>query len=258
MKKIWFSLLVVVLCVAGLWGCGKSVPPLNLSSYTKIAIAPLATEKKATEFSTALPYDIGTQLNLKFKKDNRIEWIYDSSEENQPVKDKLNELQLSEKQIYVDTALAAKVGSAVGADLIIVGHVSNPRFEEEFDDRNYYDMSHQAGISGTTKFTLLLQSATITVKLKAVDVNTGNVAWSAENLKGYIRYIKHFQSQIPDAAKKAVEEEIVRADLRRHLTKRTLYVIYPDGFEETKVPEILRQPSDYGINLKTSGGKVTF
>ncbi len=255
MKKIWFSLLVVVLCVAGLWGCGKSVPPLNLSSYTKIAIAPFATEEKAAEFSKSLPYDTGTQLNLKFKKDNRIEWIFDSSEERQPVKDKLNELQLSEKQIDVDPALAAKVGSAVGADLIIVGDVSNPRLKEEFDDTNYYDMSQQAGISGTTKYTLLRQSATITINLKAVDA-TGNVAWSAENLKGYIKYIIPFQATIPKGAKKAVEEEIVRADLRKHLAKRILHVIYPDGFEEMKVPEILRKPSDKGLNLMRSGGKV--
>ena len=171
----------------------------------------------------------------------------------------MSKSQISPKQMYVDAKVAAEIGKALGVDLIIVGYVSNPRMKEEFDSTPYYDMSQQAGISGTTKYTLLKQEATIGVSMKAVDVKTSSVVWNVDNLKGYIKYIKAFQSGTPRGAMKAVPEDVVRADIRKHLMARVTHVIAPDIFAERKIPEYLRKPSDQGLELVRSGGKpLTF
>jgi hypothetical protein len=183
MKKNLVSSLLTIFSAISLFGClvGSSVPPLDLSTSTKVAIAPFAAEEESANMSNALPYDIGTQLDLKCKKEGKeIEWIYYQSEALQPVGEKLNELQLSAEEIYLDPARAAKVGEALGVDLIIVGHVSNPRIEKKDDYTPYYDMAQQSGISGTTKYTLLIQSSTIDTSMKAVDVKTSNVAWNVD------------------------------------------------------------------------------
>ncbi|HIE26570.1 TPA: hypothetical protein EYP66_04725 [Candidatus Poribacteria bacterium] len=252
MKKVWVSSFLTMLSVIVLFGCvgGSSVPPINLSDYTKIAIAPFATEEESADMADALPYDMGTQLNLKFKKEGKVEWIYYQSEAIRPIREKIDELQLSPEKIYQDPALAKKVGEALGVDLILVGHISNPRIEKKDDYTPYYDMSQQAGISGTTKYTLLIQSATIDAGLKAVDVKTGDVVWNVEGLKGYIKYIKAFQSGVP--SRDEVSEEVIRADMRGHIVGRVLHVLYPEAFSDKDVPEILMKPS---LNL-IRGGKT--
>jgi hypothetical protein len=235
-----------------LFGCfrGSDIPPLDLSDYTKVAIAPFAAEEESANLSDALPYDIGTQLDLKFKKEGNVEWIYYQSEAIKPVDEKLSELQLSPEEIYLDPARATKVGEALGVDLIIVGHISDPRMEKKDDYTPYYDMSQQAGISGTTKYTLLIQSSTIDAGMKAIDVKTGNVVWNAEGLKGYIKYIKAFQSGVP--SRDEVSEEVIKADMRNHIVGRLLHVLFPSEFPDREIPEIMLKPE---LNLIRSGGK---
>jgi len=233
-----------------LFGCGSEVPPLNLSNYTKVAIAPFAAEEESANLSDALPYDIGTQLALKFKKEGKVEWIHYQSKAIRPVGEKMTELQLSSEEIYQDSARAQKVGEALGVDMIIVGHISNPRLEEKDDYTPYYDMSQQSGISGTTKYTLLIQAATIDASLKAIDVQTGTVAWNVEGMKGYVKYIKAFQSGVPSRDK--VEEKVIKADIRKHIVGRILHTLYPDGFPDKEIPEILLKPD---LNL-VRGGKT--
>ncbi|MFQ6041688.1 MAG: CsgG/HfaB family protein [Candidatus Poribacteria bacterium] len=252
MKKLWVSSFLTIISATILFGClgGSSMPPINLSDYTKIAIAPFATGKESADMADALPYDMGTQLKLKFKKEGKIEWIYYQSKAIQPVREKMTELQFSPEEIYQDPARAKKVGEALGVDLILVGSVSDLRMEKKDDYTPYYDMSQQAGISGTTKYTLLIQSATIDSNLKAVDVKTGNVVWNVEGLKGYIKYIKAFQSQVP--VRDAVPDEVIKADMRKHIVWRNLHALYPEGFADREVPEIMMKPS---LNL-IRGGKT--
>jgi len=253
MKKIWVSSFLTIFSAIVLFGClgGSSVPPLNFSEYTKIAIAPFATKEESAKMADALPYDIGTQLNLKFKKEGKIDWIYYQSEAIQPVREKLTELQLSPEEIYQDPARAKKVGESLGTDLIIVGNVSNPRIEKKDDHTPYYDMSQQAGISGTTRYTLLIQSSTIDISLKAIDVKTGSMVWNVEGMKGYIKYIKAFQSGVP--SRDEVSEEVIKADIRKHLARRILHALYPEGFSDKDVPEILLKPS---LDLRRGGKQV--
>ena len=252
MKKFWVGSFLAMLSAIVLFGCigGSSVPPLDLSEYTKIAIAPFATEKESANMADALPYDMGIQLDLQFKKEGKMEWIYDQSEAVRPVREKLVELQLSSEEIYRDPARAAKVGEALGVDLIFVGHLSNPRMKKKDDYTPYYDMSQQAGISGTTKYTLLIQSATIDAGLKAIDVKTSGVVWNVEGLKGYVKYIKAFQSDVP--SRDEVPENVIKADIRGHIVGRILHALYPEGFSDREVPEKMLEPE---LNLIRTGGK---
>jgi hypothetical protein len=253
MRKFLVSSFLTMFSAIVLFGClgGSSVPPLNFSEYTKIAIAPFATEEESVNMADALPYDVGTQLNLKFKKEGNLDWIYFQSEAIQPVREKLTELQLSPAEIYQDPARAKKVGESLGVDLIIVGNVSNPRIEIKDDHTPYYDMSQQAGISGTTRYTLLIQSSTIDISLKAIDVKTGSVVWNVEGMKGYIKYIKAFQSGVP--SRDEVSEEVIKADIRKHIAGRILHALYPEGFSDKDVPEILLKPD---LNLMRGGKQV--
>lgn len=252
MKNFLVSSFLIMLSAIVLFGClvGSSVPPLNLFGYTKIAIAPFSTEKESAPMSDMLPYDMGVQLDLKFKKEGKIKWIYYQSEALQPVRDKLTELKLSPEEIYRDPARAAKVGEALGVDLILVGYVSNPRIEKKEDNTSYYDMSQSGQSTAATKFTLLRQYATIDTSLKAIDVKTGGMVWNVEDMKGYIKYIKSFRSGVPSMDE--VLENVIKADMRKHIAARLLHALYPEGFPDKEVPEFLMKPSE---KLMQSGGK---
>ena len=246
-----FMAMLPLLILGCIPGGGGEKSPMNNYTNVKISIAPFEFEKEAAEMER-LTSDVGTRLSLGVKEN---EWIFDKSGDLQPVADQLAKHKLSPKEIYEEPALAAKIGKALGVDLIVVGRVSNPRITHEFDDTKYYDMSQQAGISGTTIFTLLKQQATIDVDLKVVDVKSEAAVWQKDMLKGYIKYIRSFQAQVPDAIKKPKEEKIVKANMRQHLSLRIIHTLYPDKFPEVKVPEILEKPSE---NLLSSGGKISF
>jgi len=229
----------------------KIKSPLEDYTKAKIAIAPFDFEKKAADMGR-LTIDVGTMLSLRLKEN---EWIFDKSKALQPVADQLAKHKLSPKEIYEAPALAAKIGEALGVDVIIVGRISNMRIKHKMDDTKYYDMSQQAGISGTTKYTLLKQWATIDVHLKIVEVKNEKVVWTKDKLKGYIKYIQSFQAQTPRSLIKVKEDNIVKADMVRHLTMRVAHALYPDKFEDKEVPEIVEKPKQ---NLVYTGGKPIF
>jgi len=138
--------------------------------------------------------------------------------------------------------------------VIVVGRVSNPRIDHEFDDTQYFDMSLKGGLEGSlsTRFTLLKQWGTIDVNLKAVDVKSGTVVWKKDKLKGYVKYVKSFRAQIPKDLKKAKDDKIIKADIRRHIAMRIIHTLYPDKFKDKEVPEILEKPKE---KLIRAGGK---
>jgi hypothetical protein len=253
MKRVFASFLLVMFPLL-LFGClaDKESGLSTMKSYTnsKIAIAPFECEKEAEDLER-LTIDVGTMLSLLLKEN---EWIFDKSEDLQPIGCQLSEHQLSPGEIYDSPALAAKIGKALGVDVIIVGCVSNPRIKCEDDCTQYYDKSLKGGFEGSlsTRYTLLKQSATIDVDLKAVDVQNQTVVWTRDNLKGYIKYIKSFQAQTPRGLKHPNEDKIVKADLLRHLTLRITHALYPDHFEDRAVPEIIEKPEQ---NLIGAGGK---
>lgn len=251
MKK-WLmlsALAMTLLSIGFISGCSKNVQPMSLDAYQRIAIAPFATEKEAADMERRFPLDLATRLSL-VKKDK--EWIYDQSETLSPIGDQLNTQGLGPNDIFLDPALAAKVGQAVNADLIIVGHISNPKIEEKMDNAPVYDMSNQAGISGTTRFVLVYQWATINMHVKAIDTKTGNVVWDNGGFTGYTKYIREFQTQDPAKETSRISKEQMLADLRKHMLSQIGHQLAPEQIAERPVPDILIKPDR---PLVRAGGK---
>jgi hypothetical protein len=251
--KRWTTLSVLIamlLAAVAISGCtGGPAEPLNISNYQRIAVAPFSTEKEAAEMAMRFPYDLATRLSL-VKKEK--EWIFDQSDELSPVGTALKAQGLSPKDIFLDPALAAKVGQAVNADLIVVGHIYNPKIEEEKDNEPVFDMSNQAGISGTTRFVLVYQWATLRMHVKAIDAKTGNMVWDNGGFTGYTKYIREFQTQDPAKDYSRISEEQMRADIRKHMLNQIGHQIAPDVIAERPIPDILMKPDR---PLIKSGGK---
>jgi len=241
--------VTMLLSVVFISGCTKEVKPLSLDDYQKIAIAPFSTEKESAEMERRFPQDLGTQLSL-VKKDK--EWIYDQSETLSPISDQLKAQSLTPKDIFLDPALAAKVGRGVNADVIIVGHINNPKTKDWMDNSPVFDMSNQSGISGTTRFILVYQQATLKIYAQAIDTKSGNVIWDNGGFIGFTKYIREFQTQDPSKDTSRIAPDQMHADVRRHMLRQIGHQIAPDQIAGRPIPEILIKPSR---NLIRSGGK---
>ncbi len=251
MKK-WMKLSVcatLLLSVALISGCGGEVLPLDLSNYQRIAIAPFSTEKESAEMERRFPLDLSTQLAL-VEKDK--EWIYDQSDTLNPIGGQLTAQNLTPEDIFLDPALAAKVGQAANADIIVVGHIENPKTDEKYDSNPLYDMSAQAGISGTTKFVIVYQWATLNMQVKAIDTKSGSVIWDNGGFTGYTKYIREFNTQDPARHNSRIELDQLKADIRRHMLNQIGHQLVPDKINKRPVPEILTKPER---KLVRSGGQ---
>ena len=250
--KRWTKLsvcLTLLASVALISGCGGPVEPLDISNFQRIAIAPFSTEEDSTEMERRFPLDLSTQLSL-VKKDK--EWVYDQSDTLSPIASELTTQNLTPEDIFLDPALAAKVGKATNADIIIVGHIKNPKLEEKYDSNPLYDMSAQAGISGTTKFVLVYQWATLNMHVKAIDTKSGSIIWDNGGFTGYTRYIREFNTQDPARHTSRIAPEQLKADIRKHMLSQIGHQLAPDKINARPVPEILMRPER---KLVRSGGQ---
>ena len=250
--KRWMKLSVcatLLVSVALISGCTRTVEPLDISDFQRIAIAPFSTEEDSAEMERRFPLDLSTQLSL-VKKDK--EWIYDQSDTLNPIGTALAAQNLTPEDIFLDPALAAKVGQAANADIIIVGHIKNPKLEEKYDSNPLYDMSAQAGISGTTKFVLVYQWATLKMQVKAVDTKSGSVIWDNGEFTGYTKYIREFNTQDPARHTSRVEPDQLKADIRKHMLNQIGHQLAPDKINARPIPEILTRPTR---KLVRSGGQ---
>ena len=235
--------------VALISGCGGPVEPLDISNFQRIAIAPFSTEEDSAEMERRFPLDLSTQLSL-VKKDK--EWIYDQSDTLSPIGSELTTQNLTPEDIFLDPALAAKVGKAANADIIIVGHIRDPKLEEKYDSNPLYDMSAQAGISGTTKFVLVYQWATLKMQVKAIDTKSGSIIWDNGGFTGYTRYIREFNTQDPARHTSRIAPDQLKADIRKHMLSQIGHQLAPDKINARPVPEILMKPER---KLVRSGGQ---
>ena len=251
MKK-WMKLSIcaaLLVSVALISGCGGSVEPLDISDFQRIAVAPFSTEEESAGMERRFPLDLSTQLSL-VEKDK--EWIYDQSDTLNPVGSQLAAQNLTPQDIFLDPALAAKVGKAAQADIIIVGHIKEPRLNEKYDSNPLYDMSAQAGISGTTKFVLVYQSATLKMQVKAIDTESGSVIWDNGEFTGYTKYIREFNTQDPARHTSRIEPDQLKADIRKHMLNQIGHQLAPDKITARPIPEILMKPER---KLMRSGGQ---
>ena len=251
MKK-WMKLSVcatLLVSVVLISGCTSQVEPLDLSDFQRIAIAPFSTEKESAGMERRFPLDLSTQLSL-VEKDK--EWIYDQSDTLNPVGSELAAQNLTPQDIFLDPALAAKVGKAAQADIIIVGHIKEPKLNEKYDSNPLYDMSAQAGISGTTKFVLVYQSATLKIQVKAIETKSGSVIWDNGEFTGYTKYIREFNTQDPARHTSRIEPDQLKADIRKHMLNQIGHQLAPDKITARPIPEILMKPER---KLVRSGGQ---
>ena len=275
--------ILLCLLVAGfvgiISGCSKNVSELSpqLESHQRVAVAPFLTDQTAQGMERRFAIDLATRLSLAAKEN---EWIYDQSSTLNPVAVALTELDQIEtiettnengdkKEIEVptikaafeaaadkdseDAALAAAVGEKVGADLILIGSIRKLKIDEEMDSRPAFDMSNQAGISGTTRFILVYQWAEIDIHVIAVDVKTKEIVWNNKGLKGYIKYCREFQTQDPAKEYSRVSEQQIRADLRKHMVARLGNQMMGDIVRGRDIPDYLIKPSR---RLIRAGGEI--
>lgn len=242
----WLCLTSFVLIVIAGCGPGKIID-LSEPQYAKIAIAPFAIDEGAEDMAR-LVADLGTKLSLAIKDK---EWIYDQSEQLAPIADAITSDKLTADEIFVDPALAAKVGKSVGADLILVGKIGKPKLQSKEDPNIYYDKSSYSMTGTAARYVLQVQSVTESLGLKLVDPKTGTVAWQG-NLKGYTKYFREFMQQDPAKDSARVSADQMKADMRSHLQKQIMATLYPLQFMSPSVPEILAKPSR---PLVRSGGK---
>ncbi len=244
-----------------LGGCGGGVelPPPDMSSYNTIAIAPVVMPD--AEFGRLTSRDLGNQLQIALKRDGKdVQLVFDETTDIQPVSDAMARLQLAPDEVFADSKLAAKVAEELGADVVIVGHADEINIRTKEDDRPVYDMSAQAGISGTTKYTVVYQWATSRLAAKAV-TSAGEVLWQTGTtppkepgeLSAYIRYARAFQSQVPE--KPPVPEGVIRTHMRDQMWRLIAHKLYPSDFAEIKVPVWREKPDQ---TFKASGGIVRF
>ena len=251
MKKAMLAwLLITFFSLLLLNGCGKSMPPPDLNQFGTIAIARFATVEETADMEMRVPLDLGEKLKLRFK-DSNIKWIYDQSDTLNPFEKKLNVNNISPNELFVDPKLAARIGKDLGADIVIIGLLEKPRLKT-IDSDKQYTRPGTASMAGSKIYTLLRQKASIKVKLQIIDTKSGELIWNDE-VKGATKYIKAFQTQVPD--KSPVSEEVVVAQLRDHLVARMAHALFSEDFEDPGYPELKIKPD---IELMDASGKVQY
>lgn len=235
--------LILVLSVLSYGDKVKSIttpPPFKESK--KIVVVSFVTikpDKDVSELGQQIAYNLATRLGLFIKE---AEWVYDQSEILNPVSKEMKNLNLSAEELIKSPELAAKLGKAMNADLVVVGEVKKPNLERQDDHKPLKPIDKRyAGIAGTTRYVRTLQKATMDVRVKVIDVNSEKPNFS-DQIKGYIKYWYAYQTQ-QRGQMVFKDKEQIYADLNSHLTRRIMHALYPTGMPEVAIPEILQKPT---------------
>ncbi len=252
----FFSFLLIPLflvSIAGCFGGGEiniDTPP-DLSDAKRIIVTPFTTEvDEIKNLGRRISSNLAGNLELALKD---IEWKYDKSDKVRPVGEKIDELGITLDEVYASPAFAAKVGQALNADIIITGMVSEPRIESRDYNEHLKRQGQNPGRGGTSAYIRTRQRATGEVRIKAIDVSSGNVLYNNEirlTLKYWFAYPTDSSGQI---IFKTSEEMI--ADLGLHLPKRIAYKFFPTGLNEEPEEKVLLKPD---LVLIGSGGRIKF
>lgn len=251
-----FSFLLIPILLISLSGCFGSgeikidTPP-SFGEAKRIVITQFtAEEKEAQELSSRLTVNLANRFELILKEN---EWVYDVSDKVRPVAEKIDELGLALSDVYADPALAAKVGQALEADIIITGMVSEPKLNRKDYNEHLMRQGRQTGISGTSTFIRTRQAAIGKVRIKVIDTATANVLYN-NKIQSYLKYWYAYQTQ--SSGQIIFKENVdMLADLGKHLPLRISYMLYPSGLKKEPEEKVLLKPD---IELKGSGGRIQF
>ena len=259
MIRFFTLLFIPLLCItmAGCIGDDGEVDidtPPPISDAKHITIVPFFAETGSTEdvnkLAGRISVNLATRLEIIFKE---AEWVYDISNKVKPVADKLTELGLTLEQIYADPALAAKLGQALGTDMVIIGRVENPKLTSQDFDQHLMKQGRQGGISGTSTYIRTRLTAIGRIRIKVVDANSGEIIFS-NRIRSYLKYWYAYQTQ--QSEQQIFKSDMDRlADLGQYLPLRIAYILHPTGLKLEPEQQILLKPD---IVLKGTGGVVEF
>ena len=259
MIRFFSTLFIPLLCIA-IAGCINTSgevnidtpPPLNEAK--RVAITSFYAEANASEEVSKLggriSVNLATRLELIFKE---AEWVYDISNKVKPVDDKLTELGLTLTQVYEDYALAAKLGQALGVDMVIIGMVEKPNLTRRDFDQHLMKQGRQGGISGTSTYIRTRLTAIGRTRVKVIDVNSAEIIFN-NRIRSYLKYWYAYQTQMSE--QQIFKTDVERfADLGKYLPLRIAYILHPTGLKLEEEEQILLKPD---IVLKGTGGIVEF
>ena len=252
--RFWTFFLLPLLLI-GYIGCGGSVDnitePPPIGEAKRIALTPFFADTAETNrLGGRISVNLATRLELIFKE---AEWLYDISTKVQPVQDKLTELGLTLNQIYADPALAAKLGQALNADMLIIGMVENPKLGQRDYNQLLMKQGRQGGISGTSTYICTVLTALGKARVKVIDTASGELQYN-NRIQSYLKYWYAYQTQQSEQQIFKSSEDRM-ADLGKYLSLRIAYVLHPTGFRLEKEEQILLKPD---MVLKGTGGLFEF
>ncbi|MDE0465501.1 MAG: hypothetical protein OYL97_00480 [Candidatus Poribacteria bacterium] len=245
--------LVMVGCIGGDGEIDIDTPP-PISDAKRVAVVPFFADAGATEdvvkLGGRISVNLATRLELIFKD---AEWEYDISNKVKPVDDKLTELGLTPEQVYADPALAAKLGQALEADMVIIGMVDKPKLTRQDYDQHLMKQGRQGGISGTSTYIRTRLTAIGRARVKVVDAGSGDMLFN-NRIRSYLKYWYAYQTQQSEQIIFKSDTDRL-ADLGKYLSLRIAYSLYPTGLRLETEEQILLKPD---IVLKGTGGVVEF
>lgn len=254
MVRFFTILLIPLLCIA-MVGCDRGEPnittPPPISDAKRIAVTSFFAEtEEINKLAGRMSVNLATRMELIFKD---AEWVYDISNKVKPVDDKLSELGLTLNQIYTDPALAAKLGQALGTDMIIIGMVDEPKLTRQDYDQHLMKQGRQGGISGTSTYIRTRLTAIGRIRVKVVDSSSGELIFS-NRIRSYLKYWYAYQTQ--QSEQQIFKSDSDRlADLGKYLPLRIAYVLHPTGLKREEEQQIILKPD---MVLKGTGGVVEF
>lgn len=260
MKFNCFSAVLVasLLLFLSALGCGggavvKIINPPPLKESKKVVVVPFVStkaDKDVSALGTQLSYNLATRLSLIVKE---AEWVYNQSENLNPVSKELKNLNLTAAELAKSPELAAKLGKAMNADLVVIGEVRKPNIKTSTDSKPLKPEIHRAGIAGTSRYIRTLQKATVYVVVRVIDVKTEKPLFS-DQVEGYIKYWYAYQTQQRSQVVFKDKQQIY-ADLNNHILARIIHELHPMGTANIPIPQVLLKPT---IPLVGTQGEVKF
>ena len=234
-KKRLALALTVLLAAALMAGCGfggfknimpsKEAPPLD--DYSAIVLVCADVEKpsgKYEKLTTLLTYAVGTKLEVRSQDKN---WIFDKTQEIQPVSDKMKELNISAKDVFMQPQAATKLAEALQADIVIAWQLlEEPRFTKEESGKITEDKS-KVSATGTARYYTIHQTAMLKADAKMITKASENI-WDGR-LIGYQKYATQYGTGNPP---KSQREETMYSDVRKDFVQKLVDKIYPAAVAE--------------------------